>query len=590
MRPRERSSVYLNEHLVLHFSAELKSASVTPQSFRITTSAGAPAQGRRFVFGRELRFIPDAVRATDLSDGGYKPDTNYRVELAGFPRADALRASDGTCLATTLRIEFHTVRVESPRTGAPVFEDDSPDQGLGLRILGTRPARDGLIQVRTSRQGVLELEAEEPIDPSTLSMEDFSLTPRMPHGEVRSYPLRPELVENDNKHAFPPVGTTILRLVPQTLLPSGDYRLTLNHNGTHLRDFSSHLMPLIGLGPDGLRRLVVRTEDLEVAGEYWEEFLDAGMRSSALVPGADGTALWSNTGRLEVRYPAAAGDGSDGEVLFAEAETRSSVSATRLLVPEGINSRLDAGDGLCLLRSQGAMEIAGRLQRVAPTRAGPHPTIAAGETLSHWIERQIAADSPLTVLIAGGDLRISGHLEVPGPLLLVAGGRVRVSGQVRIADGSTIGPSFFLAKFGEGGAIALWRPHESGPGVPPKIEVAGLLLDPPLINPLVRPLVYAVRSTPIPKQGRALRWLATDGQRGRAGSGTLRVSYVGERRSAQEGGELEMRVDDPVLLVDCPTLRLLLELRVPAAIGEAWDPPVLDSVRVRWETEDSPRR
>ena len=93
LRPRERSSVYLNEPLVLHFSAELDGSSITADSLRIVSRTGEAAKGVRFVVGRELTFMPDPVRAADLRDGGYVPNTSYIVELAGFPRSDALRSA-----------------------------------------------------------------------------------------------------------------------------------------------------------------------------------------------------------------------------------------------------------------------------------------------------------------------------------------------------------------------------------------------------------------------------------------------------------------------------------------------------------------
>src|SRR5690349_1735128 len=108
-RPRQRLGVYLNEPLVLHFSGELDPATITSESVRIVAADSTTARGERFVTGRELTFLPDPVCARNLLDGGYLPDTTYHLELAGFPRADALRSVDGACLASTLRIEFHTI-------------------------------------------------------------------------------------------------------------------------------------------------------------------------------------------------------------------------------------------------------------------------------------------------------------------------------------------------------------------------------------------------------------------------------------------------------------------------------------------------
>jgi hypothetical protein len=57
--------------------------------------------------------------------------------------------------------------------------------------------------------------------------------------------------------------------------------------------------------------------------------------------------------------------------------------------------------------------------------------------------------------------------------------------------------------------------------------------------------------------------------------------YVGEH--APTGGERaeDVVVDDPAALVDCPTVRLLVELEVfPGAV---WDPPFVDDVTLEYE-------
>ncbi len=591
-RPRQRAGVYLNEPLVLHFSGELSRESITSQSVRILNRDGSPALGARFVAGRELTFLPDPVRAPNLQDGGYTPNTAYQLELAGFPRADAIRSKDGACLASTLHIAFQTVKIENPRTG-DVFLDDSPDYGLPLLIHSKKSSNSQPVRAPMTSQSGLDLEGEEPIDPSTISDDVFALIRDEEPSKGSKYPLRAFLIDNHNKHAYFAQGTTLLRLLPDTLVPPGIYRLQVESANLHIRDFGRHLVPVIG--KEGLQKLhvIVHAPSDGIESEYVEEFLDAGMRSSALVPGADGTALWSNTGAVEIRFPAAAGDGSDDAVVLEAHASSAHVQATRLSLPEGVSCELDVGEGTCRLCSQGALEIGGKLHRTGSAQPGALPEIRPDDTLSGWLERQGNANLPLTVLVAGGDLRISGELDLPGPLLLVAGGRVRVSGRIRVAGCEPIDASFFthhdptvpshVAALGEGGAIAVWATVK-GKGAPrAELADAWLVLDPPKINPLKRDLIYAVRSNPIPEKGRAKNWLTAEGPKGRSGAGSLRVRYAGERRSAGASGEIEVQVDDPALLVDCPTMRLVLELHMPATPGKRWDPPMLDSVRVRWE-------
>ncbi len=582
VRPRERTSVYLNEPIVMHFSGELDRASVTALSVRITTLAGRPASGTRFVVGRELIFVPDPVLAPNLLDGGYLPNSTYVIELAGFPRVDGLRTVDGGCLANTQRVEFRTVQIESPR-GGPLFIDDSPDHGMPL-LISSKYAGGPPNRPRMSAQSGLELEGEEPIDPSTLSDDDFALVIDDGPGNRREYPLRALLTENHNKRAFHRQGTTRLRLLPGTLVPPGDYRLRINFASLHLRDLSGHPIPVIGR--EQLKQLQIRVMHQPpegIRGEHLEEFLKIEKRSSVLVSGADGTALWSSTGRVEVRFPASAGDGSQGDVRFTATEQRARLSAARLSVPLEVATVLDGGSGLCVLASQGAIEIAGKLRREGQVQIAPMPEMRVGDTLSDWIQKQTHTTLPLTVIVAGGDLRISGELDVPGPLLLVAGGRIRVSGRIRVAGAEPVGASY-LSDRGEDGAIAMWSAR-AGERIEAKLADAPLTLDPPRLNPLVRPLTYAVVSKPIPSEGRVSRWLFAEEPRGRAGAGSLRVGYIGERLSADASGSFEDEVEDPALLVDCPTLRLVLRLEVPVEPNAPWDPPTIDAVRVRWETQ-----
>ncbi|HUR28722.1 MAG TPA: hypothetical protein VM509_11090 [Planctomycetota bacterium] len=579
VRPRQRLGVYLNEPLVLHFSAELDRATVTSESVRIVSSDGTAARGERFLSGRELTFVPDPVCARNLLDGGYLPDTSYRLELAGFPRADAIRSVDGACLASTLRTAFHTVGV-ADRSSGYVFLDDSPDVGKAL-LLHTGKSATG--ERRITSQGALELEGEEPLDPSTLTDDMFTLWSDGA-GTNAQYRLRPVLLDNRNKHAGK--GTTRLKLVPEKLVPPGSYRLRIPSVQPGIEDFSGHKVPVIGM--DTLQQLRIRvTAEPAPEGQHLEEFLDPSMRSSALVPEADGTAFWSSTGRVEVRFPAAAGDGSDGEQEWRENRAATLVQAVRITVPQGAACAIDGGTGLCRVSAQGAFVVAGKFERVSSASGELFPPVTPGETLTEFLARVEHEDAPLTVLVAGGDLRIAGELAVPGPLLLVAGGRIRVSGKVRIAGHPPIGPGDF-AHCGDSGAISVAYDFDDNKVAERRIlgthaRDTGLELDPPLTNPLRQPLFYAVRSKSIPNVDRASSWLSADEIRGYEGVGNLRVRFAGERLASE--GQSEVLVDDPALLIDCPTLRLLVELRVPAARvpAERWDPPLLDAVLIRWK-------
>ena len=183
------------------------------------------------------------------------------------------------------------------------------------------------------------------------------------------------------------------------------------------------------------------------------EFDSRRLRSAVALPGYDGTAAWGESGRVTIRFPAAAGSGSDGHVVLGEREDRADVQGVSLDLPEGRACRLRPTTGLVVLRSQGRMTIRGRLSREVswdplaeiekdstlkpwsswsrPSPVGPAPPEGPLWTLSDWLDAAKAGDWNWTVLIAGGDLAVEGEFTSTNPVLLVAGGTIRVSGSVR---------------------------------------------------------------------------------------------------------------------------------------------------------------
>ena len=602
LRPQSADEVFLNERIVLHFSEDLDPASVTSRSVRIQSRpGGVPAEGSLVVQGRQLVFIPRPVLSPDLSDGGYRPGTRYRLELSGFPRPDGLRALSGVPLERNLAWEFVTVDVTEPRSGF-VFEDASLESAGPLILTRTS----------ISPRGPIELEGEEPLDPSTLFGEDFLLLeyryvdglPGQLIGEP--IPLSARLVENHDKHALHYLGRTRVLLEPRRLLEPGSRYVLSAKSPSRLRDFGGH--PVRVLGPRLERKMFVTVDALGGGEEdaFFEPFFDDRMMSRTPVAGADGTARWGG-GRVEVSWPAAAGSGRDGEVRLDGAEERSDIHATRLSVPSGARCELSAVPGPVVLRAQGSVTLEGRLVRkaggdkigffelwsemrlarldsdtatsleeicaMAPERCDElRGILESGEfplapTLSEWLRDAMAAGENCTVIVAGGDLVMRGRVDVDGPLLLVAGGRIRVSDRDELRAHRTyylgLGDGRLLVSYPDGGSVE-----------------AFLRMDPPQGNPIVEPLVFAVGSGLIPEQGRAVRWEPRSSVGGHHGShGAYRVRYLGERG---DGSGVQI-VDDPASLTDCPTLRILVELEVRP--GAEWDPPWVDFVELHWEGE-----
>jgi hypothetical protein len=376
-----------------------------------------------------------------------------------------------------------------------------------------------------------------------------------------------------------------------------------------LRDFGGK--PVLFAEPSASFRISVDNPSAEAdRGELREDFLSRQLFSPVAVPGSDGTAFWSESGRVEVRYPAAAGSGEDGAVALGVREDRVDVEATSIDLPKDAVCRLRAEPGLVVLRCQGRMSIRGKLIREDPwdPQTTEDPTLAEWEslcaapikrmsqrTLSEWLSDTRAREGNWTVLIAGGDLSIEGSLSVTTPLLLVAGGRIRVSGsvhgvshQVRKVSGLEV-PVGCIYLLREGGGLGI-GPNDPSP--------APILVDEPQgANPLRVRLRFAALSGPIPPRGEVLNWLPPEtggspdrpqGSGNEVGGrvelpicGTWKVQYLRElSRVPREASDLVL-ADSPTLLNPAGPIQFLVELDVEP--GGIWNPPWVDYVHLAWE-------
>ena len=588
VRPQNNAGVFLNEPLFFSFSAPVDPASVSHGSVSIHTADGEEARGSLLVEGRTLRFVPAPALRPDLSDGGYRPGSEYKVELAGFPRPDGLRGVHGELFERTWSWSFRCVALSTPRTGL-IFDDPTPERIKFLALYPSSGARsDGKYAI--GPQESIYLACEKPLDPSSVLSGDFHLSPS--HGAQVAVHAR--LIENASEakgRARPSdLRTTsspeawksepraaLIELTPREPLAPGTWNLFYHaehgRDSFSLRDYSAQPVMPSGDGGNWVRSIVVAAEPGDGPhGRYSEDFLARTLRSPVAVPQVDGTAYWGESGRVEVRYPAAAGSGAGRAVQLEEHEDRRDVQATRLTLAAGRTCKLASTPGLVVLRAQGRMVIEGTLERDGVNGEGI--TFGPSESLSAWLERARTLERSWTVLIAGGDLVIDGAVRCSTPLLLVAGGVIRISGEVEA------GAKGELWRLGDGGGLRLFS--ECAP--------APLILDPPLgQNPLVEPLHLAVLSGPIPQVGGVSRWHPVEVQ----GSSTPRTaSDPAPRRSSwrvrylpepEAGGESRFSdaAESPLFFAQPSSLRFLVELVVEP--GGSWDPPFVDRVELFWD-------
>lgn len=571
--------VFLNEKLIFHFSAEIDSSSVHPASVRVLTAEGRPVRGDLEPGRRRVHFVPAPVRAPDYSDGGFLPATEYRVELVGFPSPAALRSVEGAPLASSVTWSFRTVDVEDPETGY-IFEDATPERAQLARFVSQRiePGQP------------LQLECGEPIDPATVSADDFELREAPAEGaaEGRRIGLKAQLVDNRLPAHDGSGARTLLELTPLERLAPGTYHMIVPHygpgGGLGLRDFGGNRVWIQSLQPNPIWPITV-TQTATSTASMREEFLGTQLRSTQEIGGIDGTAHWGTTGCVELRYPRIAGGGSDGRIELSGRVEAVDVAATELTVPAGGRATLSSGLATVVLRSQGRLVIDGRLEREFPADRRGEPLELASLVpgfpaqgrdalaVSTWLEAARSVERGWTVIVAGGDLVVGDEatLFIDGGLLLVCGGRIRFRG--RIHDYRR---QIEVYRLGEGG------------GPVPLQPATGLAIDPPLVNRLRQPLTFGVLSGRIPGRGRVALW-----REGRAGgyAGASAASEPWNVRYLDARLGDDLRVDSPELhdrpweLGDAPSLRFLVQLRMEPGRGETWDPPRVDFVEIDWDPE-----
>ncbi len=590
VRPKDhkRVGVFLNEALHFNFSADVDPTSVTRESIVVRRCApgvpGGPdcvplelAAGSFQIRREQVTFLPDLGRSPDLLDGGFLPGAEYEVVLRGFPLPDGLRSVDGRILKCS-----YAFRLEIASDGQ-LFDDESWESGAQLDVRAEKPRPGELPRAKNLEGksipplGPLYLTCAKPLDPRSVKNFEFELIEVPPAEDdsdrgrdrdpqpPRRMPLRMDLIENTRDRG------AVLELSPQTRLEPGEYFL---HHDPHvsLRDYGNNAVVSSAIAGGGEPIAVSDT-----GGTLVETFLDPNRSSSLPVPGVDGTACWSGNGVVSIRYPRAAGDGSDGTCVLTGPFGGVDLQATRLTVEPGSRTELLSAPGTVCLRAQGLLRVPGTLSRRCGD--GPELSFSAGETLSTWLERARSEDLTVTVLIAGGDLVIEGAIEVEGPLVLVAGGRIRATGPVQAQKGQ-------LWLVGEGGGPTLDRTNSD----------PHLVIDPPHFNPLVESLTFCTLSGPMPSEGSIRHWTRAEVEQyphvGEEGSTRARVFYVGEDYPADEPIEQWGVVDDPALLPNPGPLRLLLRLEVdpvdpsrPGGHDEflRWKPPVIDEVRLFWE-------
>lgn len=186
VRPENPLGVYLDEELVLHFSAPVDPTSVTHASVQVVDAAGRTARGRIVVEGAQVRFEPAPVLAASLVDGGFAPATEYELRVVGFPALDGVRSVDGAPLVSSMRLSLRTVQ---PGDDRRAFRPRLEERPRPLRFFpGPSPDGRWLMGPLDS----IYLDCDAPLDPSTIVDANYELADDI----GRTIAVRARVLEN----------------------------------------------------------------------------------------------------------------------------------------------------------------------------------------------------------------------------------------------------------------------------------------------------------------------------------------------------------------------------------------------------------
>lgn len=407
----------LNDTVTVYFSGPLNPVSVTNDTVAVLDERGHQVPGKLRVGPNWVTFEPLPPLAADLMDGSFQPGCSYRLQIAGYPRPDALRAADGRRLENAHAYDLRTVPCEAGIARAPALLRPL-DPGLPFLLRGYPPPP------LLSDAPRLQLHFTLPVLPPSVVPAAFRIE-RLGQGQpIEEIVPRSVRVLSSNLDEFP--GSTVeidLGSLPRLrgggtgrALRAGDFvSVNVRNVPEPLRDYAGN--PVIAA--EDLVWSVVRGNSLTLV--QWPNEDGGVAADDPLAPGFEAV-----SGALRPRVRVEAGDGSLG--VFrprADLTLRPGVPFDRgdgvevtsrgpvfpflaIDIPAGITVRVDARSGGAQLLSSGGIHVGGALHLDVGTvpLVVPQPGLAA----------QGLVESAPVALLAAGDVYVRGRVQVLGPL------------------------------------------------------------------------------------------------------------------------------------------------------------------------------
>ena len=478
--------ILLNDSITIYFSDTLQALSVTPDSVSLVDEEDRPVRGSLRVGSNWAAFQPEPPLTRELTDGSLRPGGSYRLFVAGYPRHDAVRASDGRRLAAA--VAFH-VRVAGLRDRPPGLP--APLRPPMTELPFVLRTQDPPLQMVPANAPRLRLRFTLPVLPTTAAAESFEvLLMRNPIETLmpRSVRVVPSRLPDDIPGSTVEIDLGgLLRQDgsgPVALKPSDLISVALKAGPNALRDYAgntslpaspwywvvaagSSLALAEWPGDDGADRPIV---DGDPAVPGFE--VRAGvMRPRVRVEAGDGSLGIFRPQRDTTLRPGEPFDRGDGQIVTSRGAVFPFLAVD---IPAGVSVTIDARAGpvqiLCCadLRIAGSVELLGLAQpmqgrylQVVPVRdlleGAPVALVAAGDVQVRGTvtaRTPVAAESTPLTLATAGRMDLNGALPFNTILALEAEGPAvkGVLGQTKVVSatftyGIARGASFVASGF-----------------------------------------------------------------------------------------------------------------------------------------------
>jgi len=442
------AELYLNQEIAIRFSRPVDRLSITRQTVVVTDSQGQRVPGDRRITAQTVTFVPHSPLTATLDDGSFHPGQEYRIEVAGFPRPNAVRSAAGEVLAGTVVRRFRAVGLSAEPS--PLLRSDPSPFGFALD--------SGFLGMAAGSR-VLRLYFHEQPLPSTVTPEAFRLYSASDSGEyVVRKPTRTRLkvVSRPAAARLPKWLVALEFATPPAAEPQFVGMELVDDPATMLRDVTGKPPQMLTISDDGAVELA------PLAGEKFtvevfpddrvpllRETFSGNVAFQARRPGAVGfevrggkaqaqVRVAGGTGRLGVFAPQASivlepgvpFDRGDGVMVSSDGPRFDFLG---VYIPSGVTVSVRSPGGERVeIRTVGSVRIEGVLELVdTPSQSGFEP----------------AANVPVAALtaaagtagISGGDILVFGQIRhrwtspvpsVGSSLALIAGGVLWVSGGV----------------------------------------------------------------------------------------------------------------------------------------------------------------